>query len=141
MATAVFPGTSPRPVLVPAQIPAEVQPGTGQSFPSLSVGRAVTSTGDLTIHRITKTHHGRTLLMLGHAAEYLANSRRFSTQKYDHEAHVEALHLLMGLSRSVFEEFAERPGLSRRVENWVTERAVRLVERGMIGLARATRNV
>jgi hypothetical protein len=119
MATAVFPGT-PRPILVPAR--------KARSFPSLSQGRAVSSVGDLTIHRITKTHHGRTLLTLGHAAEYLATSRRYSAQRFDHEAEVEAIHILMGLSRGVFEEFAERRTLNRKFEDWLVERAVRLFE-------------
>jgi len=69
------------------------------------------------------------LLTLGHAAEYLANSRRYSTEKVDHEANVEAIHILMGLSRSVFEEFAERRTLNRRFEQWLVDRAVRLFER------------
>ena len=125
MATAVFPG-APRPVLVPSR-KARSFPSL-PSFPSLSKGRAVSSVGDLTIHRITKTHHGRTLLTLGHAAEYLANSRRYSTQEFDHGADVEAIHILMGLSREVFEEFAERRTLSRRFEQWLIEPAVRLFE-------------
>lgn len=122
MSTAVFPGPNgpARPVLVPSRKP--------RAFPSLSQGRAVSSAGDLTIHRITRTHHGRTLLMLGHAAEYLANSRRYSTEKVDHAANIEAIHLLMGMSRNVFEEFAERRPLHRRIEDWAIERAVRLFE-------------
>jgi hypothetical protein len=119
MATAVIP-SSPRPVLVPARKP--------RLFPSFSGGRAVSSVGDLTIHRITSTHHGRTLVTLGHAAEYLANSRRYSTGKYDHKADVEAMHLLMALSRSVFEDFAECRTPHRRVQNWLVERAVRVLE-------------
>src|SRR5580693_8077754 len=110
MATAVFPGApqAPRPVLVPQRKP--------KALPSLSAGRAVTRVGDLTIHRTTDTHHGRTLLTLGHAAEYLENSRRYSTEKVDHVANVEAIHILMELSRSVFEDFAERRTLNRRLE-------------------------
>jgi len=46
--------------------------------PRLSESESASEFKDLTIHRITRTHHGRTLLMLGHAAEYLANSRRYS---------------------------------------------------------------
>jgi hypothetical protein len=88
----------------------------------------VSSSGDLTIHRITKTHHGRTLLTLGHAAEYLAHSRRYCRQRFDHAAEAEAIHILMGLSRGVFEEFAERRTLSRGFEEWVIEPAVRLFE-------------
>ena len=122
MSTAVFPGPNnpARPVLVPSRSP--------RAFPSLSQGRAVSSAGDLTIHRITRTHHGRTLLMLGHAAEYLVNSRRYSTEKVDHAANIEAIHLLMEMSRNVFEEFAERGSLHRRMKDWVIERAVRLFE-------------
>jgi hypothetical protein len=122
MSTAIFPGPNgpARPALVPSRKP--------RAFPSLSQGRAASSAGDLTIHRITSTHHGRTLLMLGHAAEYLANSRRYSAEKVDHAGNIEAIHLLMEMSRSVFEEFAERRSLPRRMEDWVIERAVRLFE-------------
>jgi hypothetical protein len=118
MATAISPGVT-RPVLVPRR---------ARAFPSLSHGKAASRVGDLTIHRITRTHHGRTLLMLGHAAEHLANSRRYSTEKVDHASSVEAIHILMELSRSVFEDFAERSTLSRRLEEWVIECAVRLFE-------------
>jgi hypothetical protein len=119
MATAVFPGAN-RPVLVPGK--------KTESFPSLSQGREAFHAGDLTIHRITETHHGRTLLMLGRAAEYLVNSRRYSTRAYDRAAEVEAIHILMGLSRSVFEEYAERRTLQRRFQDWLIERAVRVLE-------------
>jgi hypothetical protein len=118
MATSVLPGSS-RPALVPRKT---------LPLPSLSQGKTAYRAGDLTIHRITETHHGRTLLTLGHAAEYLVNSRRYSTKEFDHEAHLEAVHILMGLSRSVFEEYAERRMRNRRFEEWVIERVVRLFE-------------
>jgi hypothetical protein len=121
MSTAVFSGPT-RPVLVPSR--------KARGFPSLSQGRAATSAGDLTIHRITSTHHGRTLLTLGHAAEYLASSRRYSTEKVDHAANMEAVHILMELSREVFEDFAERRGLNRRFQDWLIGGAVGLVEQG-----------
>jgi hypothetical protein len=119
MSTAVFPGPT-------RSLP--VSSRKARTFPSLSQGREASNAGDLTIHRITSTHHGRTLLTLGHAAEYLANSRRYSTQKVDHVANVEAIHILMELSRSVFDDFAERRTLNRRVEDWLIVRAVRLFE-------------
>jgi hypothetical protein len=119
MSTAVFSGASrPRPVLVPRKT---------QDLPSLSLNKSA-SAGELTIHRITKTHHGRTLLTLGHAAEYLVNSRRYSTQKVDHKANVEAIHLLMALSRRVFEDYAEDRVLHKKIEDWVIEGAVGLLE-------------
>jgi hypothetical protein len=119
MSIAVFPGVNrPRSVLVPEK---------ARALPSLSLNRWA-SAADLTIHRITETHHGRTLLTLGRAAEYLANLRRYSTQKIDYEANVEAIHILMGLSRSVFEDYSERRALGRRVEDWVIGRVVGLLE-------------
>ena len=121
MSTAIFPGPT-RPALVPSR--------KARGVPSLSQGRAVWSAGDLTIHRITSTHHGRTLLTLGHAAEYLAISRRYSTEKVDHAANVEAIHILMELSRSVFEDFAERRTLNRRVQDWLITGAIGLLEQG-----------
>ena len=121
MSTAVFPGPT-RPQAMPSR--------KARVFPSLSQGRAAMAAGDLTIHRITSTHHGRTLLMLGHAAEYLATSRRFSTEKVDHAANVEAVHILMELSRSVFEDFAERRTLNQRLQDWLVAGVVGLVEEG-----------
>lgn len=118
MATAVFPGPN-RPVPAPSR--------EARALPSLSQGRERSRVGDLTIHRITSTHHGRTLLTLGHAAEYLAASRRYSTEKVDHAANVEAIHILMELSRSVFDDFAERRTVGRRFEEWLMDRAVRLL--------------
>jgi hypothetical protein len=117
MATAVFPGAPQtlRPVLVPAR--------EKKASPSLSAGRAVSSVGDLTIHRISSTHHGRTLLALGHAAEYLADRRRYSAGKMN-GAEVEAIHILMGASRAVFEEYAGRRSVRRRLEDWLVERVV-----------------
>jgi hypothetical protein len=121
MSTAVFPGPT-RPAVMPSR--------KAQAYPSLSQGRAATNAGDLTIHRITGTHHGRTLLTLGHAAEYLASSRRYSTEKVDHAANIEAIHILMELSRDVFEDFAERRELNRRFQDWLIEGAVGLMEWG-----------
>lgn len=119
MATAIFPGPI-RPLLVPSR--------KARVYPSLSQGREASREGDLTIHRITSTHHGRTLLTLGHAAEYLADSRRYSIEKVDHASNIEAVHILMEASRGVFEDFAEPPTLNRRFEHWLMDRAVRLIE-------------
>ena len=121
MATAVFPGAR-GPFLVPAR---ERKP---KGFPSLSAGRSVSGVGDLTIHRITNSHHGRTLLTLGHAAEYLADLGRHSVSGAERKANVEAVHILMGASRMVFEEYAEQRNVRRRVEDWVVERVVQVLE-------------
>jgi hypothetical protein len=121
MATAVFPGPN-RPVVVASR--------KARSIPSLSEGREAANHGDLTIRRITETHHGRTLLTLGHAAEYLVSSRRYSTEKFDYEAHAEAVHILMGLSRSVFDEGVRPRKLHQRFQDWLVKGVVRVVEEG-----------
>lgn len=118
MSTVPFPGVF-RPELVNR---------SASSAPTLSPGNPAPKNADLTIHRITRTHHGRTLLTLGHAAEYLANSRRYSIQAFDNKSDDEAIHILMGLSRTVFEDFAQHPAWTRRFWNWVVERVVRLLD-------------
>jgi hypothetical protein len=118
MSTVPFPGVF-RPELVNR---------SASSVPTLSPGNPAPKNADLTIHRITQTHHGRTLLTLGHAAEYLANSRRYSIQAFDNKSDDEAIHILMGVSRSVFEDFAQHPAWTRRVGNWIIERVVRLLD-------------
>ena len=98
------------------------------SLPTLSPGNHPSNEAGLTIHRISKTHHGRTLVTLGHAAEYLANSRQYSIEGFDNKADDEAIHILLELSRSVFEDFAKPQTLSRRIGNWVVEHVVRLLD-------------
>jgi hypothetical protein len=118
MATVAFPGTfRPAP-----------SPPKPKRITSFSPGNPAPKRPDLTIHRITKSHHGRTLLLLGHAAEYLANSRRFTMLRLDDSADEEAIHILMGLSRQVFEEFADQTTEKRRKGDWLIERAVRWLE-------------
>ena len=78
---------------------------------------------DLTVHRRTSTHHGGTLRILGHAAEYLVDSRRFSVELSDSRA---AVHILMGLSREVFEEYAGLVSPRHPVTDWIMSTAVRV---------------
>lgn len=103
--TAPYPNSS-EPVLVPPipRAPAE--------FP-LDGGRL-----NLTVRRITKSHHGSTLQMLGHAAEYLAHSRVFSN-KGGSKADEDAVRILRRLSSAVFLEYAESVRVRRPVEDFV----------------------
>lgn len=77
---------------------------------------------DLTIHRKTDTHHGATLRVLGHAAEYLAESRKFDVRAT--KADDEAVHILMRLSREIFEEYAESVAVRRRFHDWLVDKVV-----------------
>jgi hypothetical protein len=91
-------------------------PGSSQLPATLSAANGPTDAPDLTIHRVTGTHHGRTLLMLGHAAEYLVDSRRFLQRAAVNHSDNEAIHILMGLSRTVFDEYAGGVSKGRRLD-------------------------
>ena len=99
--------------IVPRTSPVPQPPTT------LSAANGPTDAPDLTIHRVTKTHHGRTLLMLGHAAEYLADSRKFLPRGKATDSDIEAIHILMGLSRSVFDDYANGVSKGRRLDRLV----------------------
>jgi|HubBroStandDraft_6_1064221.scaffolds.fasta_scaffold741028_1 hypothetical protein len=94
---------------------------------TLSAANGPTDAPDLTIHRVTATHHGRTLLMLGHAAEYLVDSHRFVQQGTANDSDNEAVHILMGLSRSVFDEYAKGASKGRRMDRLVLGFVTRLL--------------
>jgi hypothetical protein len=121
MSTAPFPHTSG-----PVPVPSSTLPLT------LSVGVNPSRLPDLTIHRVTKTHHGRTLLMLGHAAEYLADSRRFLFNEPVPDADDEAIRILMRLSRSVFEEYAGIVSGKGRLEELMIGCVARLANRSAV---------
>jgi hypothetical protein len=89
--------------------------------------KAPTDVPDLTIHRLSRTHHGRTLLMLGHAAEYLIDSRRFEPMDKTAVADHEAVHILLGLSRSVFDEYAAGVSKGGRLNGLVIGCVARLL--------------
>jgi hypothetical protein len=81
---------------------------------------------DLTVHRRTVSHHGRALRTLGHAAEYLVNSRAFSIERPGTIADSEAVRILMRLSREVFEEYAAITSQHHTVTDWIMNRAIRI---------------
>lgn len=113
MSTAPFPGT-----IRPA-----IQPDAKRLPAGLPLdGGAV----NLTTYRISRTHHGRTLQMLGHAAEHLVNSRGFLEAWC--EADEEAVRILRRLSSSVFREYAESVRVRRPVEDFVMGCAAWLFE-------------
>ena len=118
MSTASFPGAL-GPVLVKR---------FARESPSALAGRPAQGRADLTIHRITETHHGRTLLLLGHAAEHLANSRRYTIHGLNDGSEAEAIHILLGLSRDVFDEFARQQTRRWKAEQWLLGRVAGLIE-------------
>jgi len=97
---------------MPRTTPTDYGAGFGH-FPVDVTGRV-----DLTIHRRTDTHHGATLQLLGHAAEYLVESHRFDLRA-DTKANDEAIH--MRLSGEIFDQYAEGAALRRRFHDWVMD--------------------
>ena len=93
---------------------------------SLSIAAPGQGDPDLTIHRQTSSHHGRALRTLGHAAEYLVDSRSVSASRAEAAADREAVHILMHLSREIFEEYAAITIHRHPVTDWVMNRAVRI---------------
>ena len=82
----------------------------------------------LTIYRRSKTHHGRTLLMLGHAAEHLVGNQGLFAGKAENKADAEAVHILMRLSREVFDDYAKSVTVNRPVSYFVMDCLSRLLQ-------------
>jgi hypothetical protein len=80
----------------------------------------------LIIHRRTTSHHGSTLRTLGHAAEYLAQSRSASIVAMDARAEREAIHILQRLSREIFDDYVAMTQQRHPVTDWIMNQAVRL---------------
>ena len=77
----------------------------------------VRSRGPRKVLRRGTAEQGRALEMLGHAVEYLVDSRlRLGTSEYSDEL---AVQILMRLSREVFAECPEIVPLRTRAGNWL----------------------
>ena len=77
------------------------------------------------VRRRGSIQQGRALESLGHAVEYLVDSRMFSLDGRDARDEQEAIQILMRMSRAVFAECPEVVSLRRRLGRWVQERLVR----------------
>lgn len=73
----------------------------------------------LGIRRRPNPDQGRGLEKLGHAVEYLIDSRMALVNKPATRADAEAVDILMRLSRSVFAECEEIVPVGRRLKQWV----------------------
>jgi hypothetical protein len=95
------------------------------SVPSLLVPadpalcREVTSTGVL---RMGNMQQGKALETLGHALEYLHDSRMFLINEPASGSDAQAVQILAGLSRAVFAECAVVKPSSRRWRDWIVGR-------------------
>lgn len=76
------------------------------------------------VRRRGSCEQGRALEALGHALEYLVDSRMLNDDSHPHDPQAaagerEAVQILMRLSRTVFSECPEVVPLGRRVRQWI----------------------
>ena len=88
----------------------ECQPALSQTLPAAASRRRGTLA------------QGRALETLGHAVEYLVDSRLFHSGDHNQEDEQEAVQILMRMSRAVFAECLEVISLNRRFRRWVADR-------------------
>jgi len=74
------------------------------------------------VRRRSSVQQGRALEILGHAVEYLVDSRMFLVDQPTTRADAEATQILMLLSREVFFECAAVVSPARRLRLWIAER-------------------
>ncbi len=77
------------------------------------------------IRRRGSAEQGRALETLGHAVEYLVDSRLRFGDPQDAASEREAIEILMRLNRSVFSECPEVVPFGRRVREWFVAHFVR----------------
>lgn len=84
------------------------------------------------IRRRGNLQQGYALEKLGHAVEYLVDSRLFAQSEKEAKSDQEAIQLLMRMSRAVFLECPEVVPMRRRLADWFSERsfAARWLARG-----------
>ena len=83
--------------------------------------RATTSPLRIVRRRPTQ-QQGRALETLGHAIEYLVDSRMFLVEEPRTPAEAEAVQLLSRSSREIFQSCAEIVSVSQRLRLWAVER-------------------
>ena len=71
------------------------------------------------VRRRANPQQGRALETVGHAIEYLVDSRLFITSGLDERAEQEAAQILMRASRAIFAECVEVVPLRRKVGCWI----------------------
>ncbi len=107
---------------LPGQYPAS-NPNPGTAFALVAqVSHNPDSLNLLGVRRRSNPQQGRGLEILGHAVEYLVDSRMFQIDRPTTRADAEATQILMLLSRKVFFECAAVVPPARRLKLWIAER-------------------
>jgi hypothetical protein len=91
------------------------------TIPSAAPTLTAQDTARVVLRRPTHAQ-GRALEILGHAIEYLVDSRLYSASPASSRNEAGAAQLLMRLSRAVFADCPERVPLHRRLRAWLLHR-------------------
>lgn len=88
--------------------------------------------GERVVRRRGSLQQGQALETLGHAVEYLVDSRMFLVElgAGDQKQDQEAVQILMRLSRAVFQECPEIVPIRRRMSRWVASGMSRVLRQG-----------
>jgi hypothetical protein len=101
-------------------------PGPLKIDPRTTPDRRQTPRGDerrvQLIRRRGTIVQGRALETLGHAVEYLVDTRMFHIEAFNADNEKEAVQILMRCSREVFSECPEVITLRKRVQRWWAKR-------------------
>ena len=80
------------------------------------------------VRRRGSIEQGRALETLGHAVEYLIDSRMFQLGEVNQRDENEAVQILMRMSRAVFEECPEVVPIRQRLKRWFVDHVSRSAE-------------
>jgi hypothetical protein len=78
-------------------------------------------TPELPVRRLANVDQARAIERLGRAVDHLIYSRMFLADSVAVKADADAIHILMGLRRSVFEECEMVNQGNRQMKQWVME--------------------
>lgn len=78
--------------------------------------------GAVAIRRRGTQDQGRALEALGHAVEYLVDSRLFDLGERNVRDEHEAIQIMMRMSRAIFSECSEVVSIRKRMRRWIVER-------------------
>ncbi len=114
------------PELSPADVTADLAPDLAFARSAPVPQRDVRRARPAYVRRRGSAEQGRALEILGHAVEYLVDSRMRFNDPLAAAGEREAIELLMRLNRAVFAECPEVVPLRRRIGQWFAARLSRV---------------
>lgn len=122
MSSTPMPGRYPTPTYpsTPGYLPGTLNVIPVPDVPVDNLNRLSGTSLTPVIRRQTTVQQGQALEVLGHAIEYLIDSRMFLIDQPSSRADSEAIHLLMLRSRQIFRECVEVVPPAQRLLHWIS---------------------